>query len=117
MIAPAILVAAKVMARSITDVRTVPKIPARKSGRMGHRQSRRYGLAGDSAKSDTARKPTAIPKVVHKNAGVTVITAVIVRTVATTPIIMLAIIARAPQLFLQEQEQLYIVIHLPFQHM
>lgn len=114
-IAPIILVAAKVIARSITAVRAVPKIPVSNTGNVLHTQpSASLLLLRADARSATPRYTTAIPSATHKNAGVTVITAVIVKNAATTPKMMLARTARAVQLLLQPQPNLFIYFHLHY---
>ena len=87
--APGILVATKVMPRSITDNKEVPRIPARRALRAGHLQSGAFFVPAVEI-STTARYTTLIPKATHKNAGVRVITAVIRRKAAIMPRIILA---------------------------
>ena len=55
------------------------------------------------AKSITLRYTTAMPKTVHKNAGVTVIAAVILRKAAMIPTAMLIMRAAVVQVLLHEQ--------------
>jgi hypothetical protein len=55
------------------------------------------------AKSITPRYTTAMPKTVHKNAGVRVIAAVILRKAAMIPTAMLIIRAAVVQVLLHEQ--------------
>ena len=104
MIAPITLVATKVIAKRITDVKTVPKIPVRIAGRLTHTHS----LLPKVRKmvhvtNRTPRYTTAIPNNTHKNAGVTVMTAVILSIAVTIPMIMLAMSANPIQLNLQLQ--------------
>ena len=101
MIAPTTLVAANSIARSTTDIKIVPSIPIRRTGRTAHIQSLIPNpSANDKVISTTARYETAIPNTTHKNAGVTVIVAVIVKNAVIIPIIMLATIASPVQLLL-----------------
>ena len=101
-IAPIILVATKVIARSTTEVKIAPKTPVSKRDKTGHIQPLLVVLwaEADVAKA-TIRKATATPKVTHKNAGVRVIVAVMRRNAVTIPTIMLATIDSAEQLVLQ----------------
>ena len=74
-IAPIILVAAKVMPSKITDVNIVPKTPAKNV----LRKSQQWFLSPkytDDVIRVIPRYTTAIPNNTHKNAGVTVMTAV-----------------------------------------
>ena len=73
-IAPAMLVAANVIPRRITAVKTVPRIPASRVYKP-RQQTFLSGHAVIDVKRTTPRYTTAIPKRTHKNAGVTVITA------------------------------------------
>ena len=106
-IAPGMLVVTNVIPRRITEVRIVPRIPKSCNGSTAHRQ--RLGVTalryGETA-SVRIRYTTAMPNSTHKNAGVTVITAVILRTVVITPIITAAITERATHPFVQLQLQL-----------
>ena len=101
-IAPITLVAAKVIASKITAARIVPKIPVIIPFKA---EQIHLHLLPDSdtaeAKYVTPRYTIATPNNTHKNAGVTVIVAVTVSKVATTPSMMLAITARTTQLNLQ----------------
>lgn len=107
-IAPIILVAANVIANRTTDVNIAPNIPVNNTDKMGQIQFLTVTQRedADTAKS-IARYTTAIPKATHKNAGVTVIVAVIVRNAVTTPIRILAIIATTEQLDLQQQNDIH----------
>lgn len=112
------LVATNVIPRRITDVSTVPSIPASRTGRIEHIHSRNPDLPKRAvAISVTARYPMATPKSTHKNAGVTVIVAVIRKNAAITPIIAAAITENVMQLGLQLQLLLFIYFHLPSQCM
>ena len=92
-IAPITLVAAKVIPKSITAVRTVPRRPAKRTCRVLHIQAlARLTLA--EVTRVTARYTTEIPNKTHKKAGVRVIVAVIVRNAVMTPMIMLAAMPR-----------------------
>ena len=92
--APKTLAAGNVIANSTIERRIVPNIPARTSDKGVSIQlhNLRHLKLAATAKF-TARYTTAIPKRTHKNAGVTVITAVIVSKVAIIPTIALAPIA------------------------
>lgn len=102
MIAPIILVAAKVMPRRITEVRIVPKIPVKTNESL-----LQHGFFSaqqeDEAKRFTPKYRTAMPNNTHKNAGVTVIRAIALKIPATIPIITLAKITSALQSILQPQ--------------
>lgn len=91
-IAPIMLVATNSIARSITDNKIVPNIPVRSIVRSGHIHGALVSehLIKDVETRITARYTTAIPNATHKNAGVTVITAVMRRKAVTTPIITAA---------------------------
>ena len=102
-IAPIILVAAKVIASKITAVKIVPKIPVKKIGRT----EQIHSLVEEERESAaeiraTPKYKTAIPNSTHKNAGVTVMVAVIAKTVVTTPITTLAKTDKMPQLLLKQ---------------
>ena len=85
-IAPVMLVAANVMPSSTMAVRIVPKIPVNKIPRVVQTHVLVRLFVNESAlRSVTARYPTAIPNKTHKKAGVTVITAVIDKSVVTIP--------------------------------
>ena len=76
-IAPNRLVAAKGIARSITDTKIVPRMPATSGVIAGHTQVRLLLFRIIAAvMGRIARYTTAMPKSTHKNAGVTVITAI-----------------------------------------
>jgi hypothetical protein len=106
-IAPTMLVATNSTARRSTARNTVAIIAPRSTKIVVFRQQ---GLASLQQPTDaditstTARYTTAIPKTVHKNAGVTVIAAVILRKAVTIPITILIISAMVVHvLFLHEQ--------------
>ena len=113
--APIILVAAKVIPKRIIAPRIVPKIPASNNER-GVRRQRQVFLQPNLllAKSTTPRYTTAIPSSTHKNAGVTVIVAVIVSNVVIIPIITLAPMASNEQLIPQQLLQLHFVFDIFF---
>ncbi len=102
MIAPGMLAAAKVMPRRITEVRTVPKIPAISWPKKRQQNLPPEGHA-EEPRSIIPSVPTAIPNSTHKKAGVTVIRAAKLRKAAMTPMIALAIRARPVQPSLQLQ--------------
>jgi len=106
--APKILVAANVIAKNITANKIVPKIPDNKTGRIEQIQPRTSLLLAFDTASITARYATDIPNKTHKNTGVIVMVAVIVRNAVIIPIIILATIARPVQLHLQQQLRLVI---------
>jgi len=99
-IAPIMLVAAKVMARSITEVKIVPKIPIKRAVMLLQIQQLRLALPRTNTKKERANAPTAIPNTTHKNTGGTVMVAVMVKNAVTIPIKTLAITARQVQLIL-----------------
>ena len=101
-IAPVMLVAAKVTPRSNREVKIVPKIPAKKVARF-LQQYFRSEQHTDEFKISMPKYPTAIPKSTHKNAGVMVMTAVYLSTAAIIPIIILARTAFTVQLISQLQ--------------
>ena len=107
-IVPIMLVAAKVTPKSITDVNTAPKIATSKteSAEQAQLLTESSEICGDVIKS-IARYTVAIPKATHKNAGVKVITAVVVRTAPIAPIIILAITETAEQFVLQEHNDIF----------
>jgi len=108
-IAPTILVAANSIPRSITEVRTVPNMPAEKTLNAGQRQLwNPLPVKKPEVRIAIAWYPTAIPNSTHKKAGVTVITAVIVRNAAIIPSIILAATDNNKQLFLQLHPKLFI---------
>ena len=67
------LVAAKVTPSKITDVNTVPKTPVKKAFK---KSQQRFLSPKAEVKSVIPRYTIEIPSNTHKNAGVTVITAV-----------------------------------------
>jgi len=107
-IAPKILVAANVIAKSTTANKIVPKMPDNKIGRIEQIQPHTLLLLSFETARITARYAIDIPNKTHKNTGVMVIVAVIVRKAVIIPIIILATIARPVQLHLQQQLRLVI---------
>ena len=105
---PIMLVVAKVMPKRIKAVNTAPKIAVNKTERTGQIQlfTEIFENLADANKI-IARYTVATPKTTHKNAGVNVITAVVRKTAAITPIMMLAIIAATEQFDLQEQTDIF----------
>ena len=107
-IAPIMLVATKVIPKSITDVTIAPKIAVNKTVKTG--QIQLFCAMPEKLADFTkiiARYKTAIPKTTHKNAGVKVITAVVRKTAAIIPIITLAITATTEQFDLQKQTDIF----------
>ncbi len=100
-IAPRKLVAAKVIPRSTNAKIKVPTIPEVTNPSARHAQDAFVLLP--ETRSNTARYTTLIPKATHKNAGVRVITALIVKIAAKTPQIMLIAMLRPIQVVLQPQ--------------
>ena len=99
--APITLVATNSIAKSTTEVKTVPRIPVSKTGKIEQIQPRVPPLRTTADMIDViARYTIAMPKTTHKNAGVTVITAVKRSTAAMIPIMILATTALNKQLFL-----------------
>lgn len=116
-IAPMTLVAANSIANKTTDNKMVPKMPANKTGNTPHRQTgARSRCTNALANNATARYTTAIPNTTHKNAGVTVITAVKRRKATTIPMMMLEITDRPTQLLLQSQPNIAIIHSPPLSH-
>lgn len=103
-IAPRVLVAAKVMPKSSTDVKIVPRLPQSIPVSEEHIQfpwelrAARAVVIGVSPKYTTA-----IPKSTQRNAGVTVTIAVKRRIAAIMPTVMLDIRASTEQSVLQLQ--------------
>ena len=88
--APTILVAAKVTAKSTNAAIKVPKIPVSKTGKTAHKHLLTAMLpkvAATKVKTNAAR---AKPNATQKKAGATVITAVRARIAVTAPIIIAA---------------------------
>lgn len=102
-IAPITLVAAKLIAKRIRDVRIVPRMPVISTDNILHTQLRMLIARAAVTINNTASATTAIPKVTHKNAGVSAIVAEKTRNAVIIPIIILATIARPVQLVLQPQ--------------
>jgi hypothetical protein len=113
-IAPIMLVATNSIAKRITEVRIVPRIPVNRVGTMEHTQRLIPDIRICAAESRVnPRNATAIPKTTQRNIGVRVITAVILRNAAIMPMIILATIARPAQLHLQSQPHLDICYSPP----
>ncbi len=105
-IAPIMLVAAKVIPRRITDVKTVPRIPQRRTFKEEQTQLLcRDEKEQPEVASRMARYTTAMPKRTHEKAGVIVIVPIKRSMPAMMPIIMLATMAKTGQLILQVQEE------------
>ena len=101
-IAPIMLVAAKVMANKITETRIVPSAPITNADNAEHVQhAAEFSRTTAEIKRVIARKATATPKATHKNAAPTVITPVIRKNAVIMPITMLAITASPVQFILQ----------------
>ena len=104
--APTTLVAANSTASSTTAKRIVARMAPKSTERVvfiqqGAQLSQQF--MDTVARSTTPRYTTAMPNTVHKNAGVTVIAAVILRNAAIIPTAMLMIRATVVQVFLHEQ--------------
>ena len=113
MIAPIMLVATNVIARSTTDVKIAPSMPISKRDKIGQIQPLLFEHWVETAVAKAIiRKATATPKATHKNAGVRAIVAVMLRNAVTIPTITLAIIAKVEQFVLQHD----IIIHLLVQY-
>ena len=114
-IAPSTLVAAKLTARSIIDVKIVPNIPTstKDSGVSIHLHVPQH-LTLAETKRFTAKYTTAIPRTTHKNTGVIVMTAVIVSNVVIIPIITLAAMASNEHCAPRLQEQLQLSFDIVF---
>ena len=105
-IAPTMLVATNSTASSTIAKRIVAIIAPRSTERIFFMQQGdlfSQQLADATVMSNTARYTTAMPKTTHKNAGVTVIVAVILRKAAMIPTAMLTMRAIVVQLLLQAQ--------------
>lgn len=110
-IAPIMLVAANSIARRIIEIKIAPRIPVKRTDRIGQKQFLKPFLrvVADAIRV-IARYKTAIPKTTHKNGAVTVITAMKRRNAAIIPINILVIIAIPTQSLLQSQLRLAILI-------
>ena len=102
MIAPITLVAANSIPKRTVENRTVPRIPLKRDVNTCPEHPLILWVS-DAEIRIVARYATAMPKTTHKNAGVTVMTAVILRKAVIMPIIMLETIAVAIQLYLFSQ--------------
>ena len=105
--------ATKVIANRITETSAVPRMPASTAvnAQPLHRQQRADWLQPVVA-SKMARYTTATPSATQRNAGVTVITAVMRKKAAITPRIALAMTAKPVQLVLLSQQKMAIIFHL-----
>ncbi len=99
-IAPSTLASANVMPRRMTDVKIVPKIPAKHVQRFVQQLFSPDEKAAE-VKSVIPKNPIAIPNNTHKNAEVIVTIAVKRKIAASIPITILAITAMLVQLILQ----------------
>lgn len=112
-IAPIILVATNSIANRIIENKIVPRTPTRLKERLEQTQpTSALSPKEEAVTRVTARYTTAMPKTTHKNAGVTVITAVILRKAVIIPIIKLETRAIPAQLLLQPQLQFIIDINI-----
>lgn len=107
-IVPIILVVAKVIPKRIKDVNTAPNIAVNKTESTGHIQlfTEMFENRADVIRI-IARYTVATPRTTHKNAGVRVITAVVVRTAPIAPKIILTMTATTEQLYLQEHKDIF----------
>ncbi len=96
-IAPITLVATNSTASKTIERSTVPRMPASNAVTMLHKPSQHLLRKEPPETRATARYTTAIPRVTHKNAGVRVIAAVILRNAVIIPIIRLATTAKPTQ--------------------
>ena len=101
-IAPRTLVAGKVMARRIMAVSIVPRIPA-KSRCNFSQHSHLLSPQHDEVRSNIAKNTVAMPNITQRNAGVTTMVALYLKTAAITPIIMLTTTDFSAQPILQLQ--------------
>ena len=115
--APITLVAANSTASRTIDNKTVPRIPTSSAVIIVHKLPQQTLRKSAALMSVTARYTTATPRITHKNAGVRVIVAVILRNAVIMPIIRLATIAITVQPGLQLLHDVDIKIHLPLYSM
>ena len=104
--APIMLVAANSIASNTTAKRIVASTALSRTESVVLTQQGKQllqQLIDTVVSSIIARYTTAMPKTTHKNAGVTVIAAVILRKAVIMPIAMLTIRATVVQVFLHEQ--------------
>ena len=104
--APIMLVATKSIASSIIAKRIVARIAPRSTERVVLMQQGRQllqQLIDTVVRRTMARYTTAMPNTTHKNAGVTVMAAVILRNAAMMPTAMLTMRDTVVQVFLHEQ--------------
>jgi hypothetical protein len=117
--APIMLVAANSIASSIIAKKIVAIMAPRSTESVVLIQQGRQllqQLIDTVVSSIMARYTTAMPKTTHKNAGVTVMAAVILRNAAIIPTAMLIIRATVVQVFLHEQSlfDIYITSRLHY---
>lgn len=115
--APIILVLLKEIAKSITDVNTVPTIPISSAERALQAQALEMPVPNVDAIKTIARYKTAMPNATNKNTGVMVITSLIVKRAAIIPMIMLVATVMPVQLNLQPQLKSDISVTSPLQYM
>lgn len=110
--APIILVATNSIAKSIIENNTVARIDISSTVRIDFIQHGKLlqHMIDTEAISNSPRYTTAIPKSTHKNAGVTVMAAVIRRKAAIIPTVMLAMRATVVHEPLQLQSDVDIFI-------
>ncbi len=101
--APKMLAAGNVMAKSTTASKIVPSAPVKSAGSTMQRHALSLEPPTAPVKSTTGRYTTAMPKSTHKKAGVTATTAVKVKNAATMPKMILATAENAIQFSLQLQ--------------
>lgn len=89
MTAPTTLVATNSIASSKTDVSVVPSIPTNSAVTFEQAQRRVMAAHEFVVKKVITKKPIAIPKTTHKNAGVAVISPIIRKIAAVIPSIRL----------------------------
>ena len=109
-VAPSMLVTGNVIARRITDVSTVPRMPVSNAASEEHIHPSVLRQLSAETISVIERYTTAIPKSTHRKAGVTVMVPVIVSKAVVMPIMTLAITARRVQVHLQKHAELFIDI-------
>ena len=111
--APSMLVATNSIARSTIERIIVPIIPERIVVIILQRFSQHSLRERAPATRITARYTTAVPRSTHKNAGVRVIAAVILKNAVMTPRTRLTAIAITVQSPLQGLHDVDIIFHLP----
>ncbi len=107
-IAPSTLVAGKVMASRIIAVSIVPRIPVKNKFNLSQ-HSRCLSSQHDEVKSVMPKNTVAMPSITQRNAGITTMVALNLKTAAIIPIIMLAIkdFSGQPKLQLQLFENIF----------